>query len=80
MLTPAHAANVSNGREGVAGMARWTVEHRDSVLVIESPGPDGLVSLHVETPGAFLGDAKAIEELRTKLGLAIGEASQGEPL
>lgn len=56
-------------------MARWTVGHGDHLLVIESPGPDGLISLSIETPGPFLGDAATIGDLRTKLGLAIGETS-----
>lgn len=54
-------------------MARWTVVDGDQTLVIESI--DGQVSIEIQ-PGPYFvtDDHDRIRDLRTKLGMAIGEA------
>jgi hypothetical protein len=62
------------------GMARWTVLHGDQVMVIEATG-EGLVSVDIPSRTPFVTDPEGIRDMRSKLGLAIGEAQadSGEP-
>lgn len=57
-------------------MARWTVINGDHVMVIESTNK-GLVSIDIPSGLPFLGDADEIRDVRTKLGLAIGDVQAG---
>jgi hypothetical protein len=58
-------------------MARWTVLHGDQVMVIESTD-EGLVSVAIPSGSPFVTDPEGIRDMRSKLGLAIGEA-QADP-
>ena len=57
-------------------MARWTVTDGYQEIVIESAQP-ALVSVDIPTGGPFITGADGIRDLRTKLGLAIGDAQAG---
>jgi len=56
-------------------MGRWQVvdEASQAVFVAESL-PDGLLSLHIPTPGALIVTAETAERIRLVIGTAIGEA------
>jgi len=58
-------------------MARWTVTEGQQRVDVESIEPGGLVSLDIPTGGPFIATADTIRDLRTKLGLAIGEDRTG---
>lgn len=53
-------------------MARWTVADGDHVMVIESTD-SGLVSVDIPSGPPFVAGADGIRDVRTKLGLAIGD-------
>lgn len=53
-------------------MSRWTVASGDHVVVIESTD-DGLVSVDIPSGPPFTAGAEGIRDLRTKLGLALGD-------
>src|SRR4051812_6485540 len=75
--TSLSVSNVSNVSRRVAAMARWTVTDGYQEIVIESVQP-ALVSVDIPTGGPFITGAEGIRDLRTKLGLAIGDAQGGE--
>lgn len=53
-------------------MARWTVVVGDQLMVIETT-QTGLVSVDVPTGTPFVADVEGIRDMRSKLGLAIGD-------
>lgn len=57
-------------------MARWTVVRGDQVMVIEST-EEGLVSVDIPSGSPFVTSPEGIRDMRSKLGLAIGEAQAG---
>jgi hypothetical protein len=59
-------------------MARWTVVDGDNVMVIESTDR-GLVSVDVPSGLPFLAGIDGVRDVRTKLGLAIGDTQAKRP-
>lgn len=53
-------------------MARWTVLDGDQVMVIEST--KGVVSVDIPSGAPFVTGPEGIRDMRSKLGLAIGDA------
>lgn len=61
-----------------SGMAKWIVARGGSELTVVAEPGSGLVSMDVAPAGRpFLADTDTIQEIRVKLGAAIGVA-QGE--
>jgi hypothetical protein len=55
-------------------MARWTVVRGEQQLTIDVTGDQ--IALDIPTDGPFTADTNTAQEIRTKLGAAIG-AAQG---
>lgn len=54
-------------------MGRWTIASDGQVMVVES-SITGLVSVDIPSGTPFVAGVDGIRDVRTKLGLAIGDA------